>query len=240
MRSPIPTADVEGPVHVPRRVPHAQRNGNGVSPAPVLINQSPVQASVKRAFDIGVSTILLLLLSPVMAAIGLLVKLDSEGPILFGQTRLGLNGRRFTCLKFRTMQPGTHRALLDDPELRRRYVENDYKLPPEAAMRITRVGRVLRRSGLDELPQLFNVVAGSMSLVGPRPIVPAELAWYGQHARLFLSVRPGITGVWQVVGRSRIRYPERARMELEAITRMSFGRDLRLLLKTVPAVVRRS
>jgi lipopolysaccharide/colanic/teichoic acid biosynthesis glycosyltransferase len=136
------------------------------------------------------------------------------------------------------MGPEAQRELKSDPELWSVYVENDYKIPLEVDPRITRVGRFLRRTSLDELPQLFNVIAGSMSLVGPRPIVPEELHWYGEHKEEFLSVRPGITGPWQVQGRSRIPYPNRTMVELDGIRSRSLWRDVKVLAQSIPAVIK--
>lgn len=187
--------------------------------------------------DVGVSVLSLVLASPVMLAIAVAIKVESPGPVLFGHERLGKYGRRFRCLKFRSMSHGAQEDLLSDPALRAIYESNDYKIPIELDPRITRVGRLLRRSSLDELPQLFNVLTGEMSLVGPRPIVPDELKFYGDHKRLFLSVRPGITGEWQIQGRNRIGYPDRTRIELAAIARRSIWNDLKILARSVPAVI---
>ena len=171
------------------------------------------------------------------AAIAIAIKLESRGPALFGHVRVGLKGKRFRCLKFRSMRPGAQEDLLLDNDLKRLYVENDYKLPVDKDPRVTRVGRFLRKSSLDELPQLFNVLAGTMSLVGPRPVVPDELSWYEDRADKFLSVKPGITGVWQIQGRSRISYPLRTEVELKAIDERSFWSDLVVLAKSIPAVI---
>ncbi len=198
---------------------------------------STTYAIAKRALDISASLIALALASPIMAAIAVAIKLESKGPALFGHVRVGLNGKRFRCLKFRSMRPGAQEDLLLDDDLKRRYIENDYKLPVDEDPRVTRLGRFLRRSSLDELPQLFNVLAGTMSLVGPRPVVPDELSWYGERAVRFLSVKPGITGVWQIQGRSRIGYPLRTEVELEAIDGRSFWTDLVVLAKSIPAVI---
>ncbi|GIW56808.1 MAG: hypothetical protein KatS3mg082_3212 [Nitrospiraceae bacterium] len=135
------------------------------------------------------------------------------------------------------MTADAHERLRRDADLRKRYVENGYKIPLEEDPRITRIGRFLRKTSLDELPQLWNVLVGEMSLVGPRPIVEEELRWYGRHAAELLSVRPGITGAWQVMGRNRIGYPERAFVELGYVRARSLVLDLRLLAKSIPAVL---
>lgn len=192
----------------------------------------------KRVLDVCASILALMLASPLMLVIAVAIKLESRGPVLFGHVRLTRGGKRFPCYKFRSMGPQAQLELQSDPELWRIYVENDYKIPLEKDPRITRVGRFLRRTSLDELPQLFNVIAGSMSLVGPRPIVPEELQWYGEHREEFLSVRPGITGPWQVQGRSRIPYPNRTMVELVGIRDRSFWRDVKVLAESIPAVIK--
>jgi lipopolysaccharide/colanic/teichoic acid biosynthesis glycosyltransferase len=191
----------------------------------------------KRALDLAVSGAMLVLLVPLMAAIAIAIKFESGGAVLYGHIRLGRGGRPFCCLKFRSMRMGADKELLVNPELKRHYVQNDYKIPVESDPRVTRVGQLLRKTSLDELPQLLNVFGGTMSLVGPRPIVREELRWYGDQAGVLLSVRPGITGVWQVQGRSRIGYPERTQVELEGIRQRSLWNDLKILAKSIPAVV---
>jgi lipopolysaccharide/colanic/teichoic acid biosynthesis glycosyltransferase len=137
------------------------------------------------------------------------------------------------------MYPDAEERLKADPELYRLYVENDYKLPEDVDTRITRIGRFLRRTSLDELPQLWNVLRGDMSLVGPRPIVPDEIRHYNGEAPLLLTLKPGITGAWQVNGRSALQYPERATVELEYVERWSLMSDLAILARTIPAVLAR-
>lgn len=198
-----------------------------------------LQIALKRTVDIVVSLAGLLLLAPLYVAIAVAIKLDSPGPIFFRQSRLGLGGRPFTIYKFRSMRADAERVLKANPELYRRYVKNDFKLPPADDPRITRLGALLRRTSLDELPQLFNVLIGDMSLVGPRPIVPNELENYGQAAQVFLAVKPGVTGHWQINGRSEIGYPERAELDIHYISNWSLGTDLRILAQTVPAVLRK-
>ncbi len=198
-----------------------------------------LQTVAKRALDVLGSTAGLVLLSPLLAAVAVAVRLDSAGPIFFRQRRLGVGGRPFSMYKFRTMRQDAERLLREDPALFELYESNDYKLPEDRDPRITRLGRFLRAWSLDELPQLFNVLRGDMSLVGPRPIVPQEIDYYGDHAGLFLGVRPGITGQWQVNGRSEIGYPERAHIDIQYIKNWSLGRDMDILVKTIPVVLRR-
>jgi exopolysaccharide production protein ExoY len=195
------------------------------------------QLVLKRTVDFLVAATALLLAAPLMLLIALAVRLDSAGPIIFRQLRLGRHGRIFRCMKFRSMYVDAEERLRSNEELYALYIAGDYKLPEDLDNRITRVGRFLRRTSLDELPQLFNVFLGDMSLVGPRPIVPDELRHYSQEGPLLLSLRPGITGAWQVNGRSTVSYPIRADLELDYVQSWSIGKDFRILLRTLPAVL---
>ena len=201
----------------------------------------------KRVLDLVLATVILLLSAPVMLLIALFIKLDSSGPVLFKQVRVGRGGRPFTFYKFRTMY---HNA---NPEMHRQYVRslirnqapaNDgsdgtaspvFKLTRDP--RITRIGRVLRRTSLDELPQIFNVIKGEMSLVGPRPPLPYEVQEYEEWHMGRLATIPGITGWWQVRGRSRVPFDEMVRMDLDYIAQQSLWLDFRILILTIPAVV---
>ena len=194
------------------------------------------QLMLKRLVDLIGATILLVLFAPLLAALAALIAIDSPGPVVFGQRRLGRFGRPIRCYKFRSMYADAEARLLADPDLHRLYVENDYKLPSSLDTRITRVGRFLRRTSLDELPQLWNVLKGEMSLVGPRPIVPQEIHHYNGEGPLLLSLKPGMTGEWQVSGRSTVSYPQRAAVELGYVEGWSFWRDASILVRTVPAV----
>ncbi|MBX6364986.1 MAG: sugar transferase [Gemmatimonadetes bacterium] len=193
---------------------------------------------LRRAADIVGAATLLLLASPLLLLGALLVLLGSGRPVFFGHTRVGRGGRRFRCWKLRTMALDAEARLRRDPELRRLHAENGFKLPAALDPRITPVGRWLRRTYIDELPQLVNVLAGSMSLFGPRPVVEEELRHYGEHAAEFLSARPGLFGEWTSRGRRRPPYPERARLELEYVRDPSLGRNLRILLRSIPVVLR--
>jgi lipopolysaccharide/colanic/teichoic acid biosynthesis glycosyltransferase len=192
---------------------------------------------VKPALDVTVSGVLLVVLSPIMLGLALAVRLTSPGAALFRQVRVGRHGRRFQIFKFRTMRADAESLLSVDPILFGAYVENDYKLPLATDPRLTPIGHWLRHTSLDELPQLVNVLRGDMSLVGPRPVVPAELAHYNGDAPTFLSVLPGITGAWQVSGRSDVRYPERCHIELEYIRTRSLQNDIVILGRTVGSVL---
>ena len=191
----------------------------------------------KRALDIGASLSLLILASPLLLVIALMVKMSSKGPVFFAHRRLGLNGKEFDCLKFRTMSADAEERMKQDPQLRRRF-EEKFKLEDDP--RITGCGAFLRRTSLDELPQLFHVLRGEMTLVGPRPIVRNELSKYSIYGQKLLSVKPGLSGLWQVCGRSDTTYPERVMMDMHYIDHRSFWLDMRLLLLTASAVVRKS
>jgi exopolysaccharide biosynthesis polyprenyl glycosylphosphotransferase len=197
-----------------------------------------VEALGKRILDVVGGAVLLVLLSPLFVVVTAFVKLTSPGPVFFLQQRLGKEGKRFHLYKFRTMRADAEEILCSTPYLYEKYVANNYKLPESEDPRITPVGRFLRKTSLDELPQLLNVLKGDMSLVGPRPIVPPEVEKYGDYAPLFLSVKPGLTGTWQVNGRSKVDYPLRVEMDLEYIRDQSLKTDVAILLKTLPAVLR--
>jgi lipopolysaccharide/colanic/teichoic acid biosynthesis glycosyltransferase len=203
---------------------------------------------IKRAMDIVGSALMVVLCAPLLLMIAIAVKLSSKGPVLFKQHRVGQYGRRFTFLKFRSMcadnDPSTHREYvtrLIAGEAERIQASGDgrgvYKLANDK--RITRVGMFLRKTSLDELPQFLNVLKGDMSLVGPRPPIPYELAAYQTwHRRRVLEVKPGITGLWQVTGRSRVKFDDMVRLDLRYATSWSPWLDLKILLRTPGAVVK--
>jgi exopolysaccharide production protein ExoY len=203
----------------------------GVAPA------APALSRGKRALDLGLVLLSLPMVLPLGLAITLLVFSTSRGPVLFGQERVGLCGSRFKMFKFRTMHREAEVLLQQEPRLWNEYVSNGFKLPAELDRRITPVGRFLRRSSLDELPQVLNVLLGTMSLVGPRPVVPAEVANYGDQGHVYLSVRPGITGAWQVNGRSTVDYPERVEFDADYVRTWSIWRDVQILARTPYAVL---
>ena len=199
-----------------------------------------LELAAKRSFDVLGAAFLLMVLSPIWLLTSLMVKMTSPGPIIFRQTRLGKNGRRFTLLKFRTMRVDAERMLTESPGLYEQYVSNNYKFPRGRDPRLTRIGGILRVLSVDEIPQLINVLKGEMSLVGPRPIVPEEIDKYEECAPLFLSVKPGLTGHWQVSGRSEVKeYGRRVELDLEYIRDQSMSTDFGILLRTVPTVLRR-
>jgi Undecaprenyl-phosphate galactose phosphotransferase WbaP len=193
---------------------------------------------VKRSMDVVLAGSALVLGLPLLAAVGLAVRLSSPGPVFFGHARLGRNGRRFKAWKFRTMRIDAEAVLQDllacDPAARGEW-ERDHKLREDP--RVTRIGNFLRRTSLDELPQFYNVLAGHMSLVGPRPIVSAEVDKYGNCYPLYSEVTPGITGLWQVSGRNNTTYDERVRFDSFYVRNWSPWLDLHILIRTVGVVV---
>jgi len=192
-----------------------------------------------RMVESFLALITLIVASPLLAIVALLVVIDDGFPVFFRQTRLGWKGKPFRIFKFRTMRKDAEDILKKDLVLYEKYIVNDYKLPAEEDPRVTRVGKFLRRWSLDELPQFINVLLGEMHLVGPRPIVQEEIERYGDDADTFLSVKPGITGLWQVVGRSDIGYPDRKYLDLLYIKHKSFWLDLTIFFKTFWKVITR-
>lgn len=196
-----------------------------------------IQWRVKRAFDIVAASMLLLTLSPLLALIALMVKHDG-GPCVFGHARVGMHGRTFRCLKFRSMIHNADKVLKEllasDPVARAEW-EKDFKLRND--IRVTRLGRFMRRTSLDELPQLWNVLRGDMSLVGPRPVVEKELRRYGDAAGYYLRVLPGITGLWQVSGRNETNYERRVFLDVSYVKNWSLAGDLRILVRTIGVVL---
>lgn len=199
---------------------------------------SPLALSAKRVIDLLGGLVGAAITAPVIALLSVLIVLESRGAPLFRHVRVTRDGRRFGCLKLRTMYADAEERLESDAALYESYLSNNYKIPEELDPRITRLGRVLRRASLDELPQFWNVLVGDMSLVGPRPVVPPELEHYhGARRRLLLSMRPGLTGAWAVSGRHGVGYPERAEIELSYVRSWSLRTDLVVLLKTFRAVL---
>ncbi len=189
---------------------------------------------LKRGLDIGGALAAVVVLSPLLCLIAVLVRVTSPGPVIYRRRVLGVGGVEFDAFKFRTMRRDAESWLAVENDLARRFRENmKLRIDP----RVTAIGRVLRRLSLDELPQLFNVLRGEMSLVGPRMIAPDEGVRYGGFLSRRLSVRPGITGLWQVSGRQDVDYKTRIALDLEYIDHWSLQLDLRILLRTIPAVL---
>ncbi len=193
----------------------------------------------KRILDVFAAVVLILLLLPAMLAAAIAVKLTSRGPLLFRQRRVGQGGREFRMLKFRTMRADAEARLAQDPRLRDLYLASSHKIPNALDPRLTRVGRWLRTWSMDELPQLFNVLVGHMSLVGPRPVTRWQLTEYQEHVGDYLALRPGLTGLWQVSGRSEVKFPARAEMDADYHARCSPWTDLAILARTPVAVISR-
>jgi exopolysaccharide biosynthesis polyprenyl glycosylphosphotransferase len=228
--------------------PESSSTGNSVGPDQTFYvdqdkkdSQSTASTVLKRSMDVAGSMAALILLSPLFLVISILIKMTSEGPVFFRQTRIGQFGEKFTFLKFRSMYVN------NDPSIHKEYVRNliDKKVSDSGGTfkikndpRITPVGRFLRKSSLDELPQFINVLRGEMSLVGPRPPIPYEFeSYFLWHRRRILEAKPGITGEWQVNGRSRTTFDEMVRMDLRYIQEQSIWLDLKILLKTPWAVL---
>jgi exopolysaccharide production protein ExoY len=194
----------------------------------------------EHVINAAIAILILVFVAPLMITIGICVLLHDGGPMFFVHRRVGRDGIAFPCLKFRSMatdaQGRLERLLATDAQARREW-EADHKLRVDP--RVTGIGDFLRRSSLDELPQLFNVVRGEMSLVGPRPVVQAEAAKYGRRFDSYCSVRPGITGLWQVSGRNDVCYRERVALDVLYARRKSLALDAGILLRTVPVVLLR-
>ncbi|AZB44999.1 sugar transferase [Bacillus sp. FJAT-42376] len=190
--------------------------------------------------DITGSLIGLIVAIPIFIVIILFYQLkENKGPIFFSQNRIGRNGKKFKIYKFRSMVVDAEEKLKSNLTLYEKYIRNNYKLEPNEDPRITKLGLFLRKTSLDEIPQLLNVLKGEMSLVGPRPVVEEELQEYQEQTSLFLSVKPGVTGYWQTCGRSNVSYPERVNIELYYVFNKSIKLDVVILIKTVFVVVLR-
>ncbi len=201
-------------------------------------HKKPVYEAIKRTFDLLVSLAAVIVLSPVLLAIALAIRIEDGGPVLYKAQRVGRYGKPVTVYKFRSMR--LHADRLEDmltPEELAEYHKN-YKLTSDP--RVTKVGALLRKTSLDELPQLFNILMGQLSLVGPRPVLQEETELYGDKRRLLLSCKPGLTGLWQSRGRSNVTYENgrRQEMELRYVRERSLWLDFKILLWTVKAVVR--
>lgn len=192
---------------------------------------------IKRILNLLCSFVGVIVLSPFFLIISLLIKVTSKGPVFFVHERVGLNGKKFKLIKFRTMVNNAEEMIASfSPEQKKEWEEN-YKLKDDP--RITKIGKFLRRTSLDELPQLINILKGDMSIVGPRPVVDEELNWYGDKKDKLLSVKPGLTGWWAVNGRSNVPYPERCDLELYYVDHISFALDAKIILKTLGAIIKK-
>lgn len=211
------------------------------APAPAEPFGERLQQIAIRTADIVIAVVALIVLAPLLALVALIVYLSDRGPVIFAHQRLGRDGRSFGCLKFRSMvtdaQERLRHLLETDAEARAEWAR-DHKLRNDP--RITPIGRFIRKTSIDELPQLWNVIRGEMSIVGPRPIVEAERARYGRYFRYFrhyAAVRPGLTGLWQVSGRNDVSYRRRVACDVLYARRYSLRTNTAIMVKTVPAVL---
>lgn len=200
------------------------------------VRMTGMDQALKLLMDYMITIPLLVILAPLFAIIALLVRLDSPGPVFYRRRVMGVNGREFDAFKFRTMRVDGDDILEANPELKKEYLEN-FKIKDDP--RVTRIGKFLRKTSIDELPQLINVLRNEMSLVGPRMICPDELSKYNQWDINLMTVKPGITGLWQVRGRSDVSYEERVRMDMFYVRNWTIWLDLQLLFQTIPAVLSR-
>jgi exopolysaccharide production protein ExoY len=236
---PVPTAPAFFQHTLDPSEPSATTPANTASPLSGPLSGSTFRSFIKRLMDIIISGTTLIILAPLIVMIACLISLRMGGKIFYSQPRVGRGGKHFECYKFRSM-------IRDSDTVLAAYLAANPNAQAEwsatrklqADPRITPLGRLLRKSSLDELPQLFNVLIGDMSCVGPRPVVPAELEKYGANSSDYLSVRPGLTGIWQVSGRSQLSYADRVKLDADYVQHWSLKRDIIILLKTIPAVAK--
>lgn len=196
-----------------------------------------VYIKIKRVIDVILASVALILLSPLFAIIAIAIKIDSKGPVFFAHKRIGKNGKIIKLYKFRSMVINAEELIKSfTPEQMKEYKEN-YKLTNDP--RITKVGKFLRKTSLDELPQLINIINGDLSIIGPRPVVADELEKYGVNKDKFLSVTPGLTGYWAANGRSNTTYEQRMKMELYYIDNLSLKMDIKVFFKTILSVLKK-
>lgn len=191
---------------------------------------------VKRGIDIIIASIGLVISLPIFVIVGIIIKLDSKGPVFFKHKRIGKYGKNIGIYKFRTMIDKAEDAMKDFTEEQKREFRENFKL--ENDPRVTKVGKILRKTSLDEVPQLINILKGEMSIIGPRPVIATELEKYGENKSKFLSVAPGLTGYWAANGRSDVSYDERIAMELYYVDNRSLLLDIKIFLKTVISVLK--
>ncbi|WP_374193799.1 sugar transferase [Bacillus sp. ISL-75] len=203
-------------------------------------SSAPVYYVIKRIIDvIGAMTGILLTFPIQLVVMSFYIFGPNKGPVFFKQVRIGKYGQEFYIYKFRSMVVDAEKKLRENEELHQKYIKNNYKLEQDEDPRITSFGRFIRKTSLDELPQFINVLKGDMSLVGPRPVVLEELDEYKNRKEVFLSVKPGITGYWQVCGRSDVGYPDRVDIELYYAYNQSLWLDIKIMLKTILLVILR-
>lgn len=203
---------------------------NSNKPSNKAFRKKPVYDFFKRAFDIILSLLAIILLSWLFLILFVIIKLTSKGPAIFIHNRVGKNGKKIGIYKFRSMVMNAEEMIKDFTPEQKAEFEKNFKL--ENDPRITKIGKFLRKTSLDELPQLFNILKGDMSIVGPRPVTEAETEFYGRYKNLLLSIRPGLTGFWAANGRSNTTYSRRKAMEIYYVKNRSFSLDLKIIFKT--------
>ena len=202
-----------------------------------LIDKKKVYMTVKRTTDVTLSSLALIVLMPLILCIGLIIKLDSKGSVFYKHKRIGKNGKYFMIYKFRTMvSDASNLKKYFSEEQMKEYREN-YKVKDDP--RITKIGKILRKTSLDELPQLINIIKGDLAIIGPRPVVDNEIDKYGIYKDKFLSVTPGLTGNWAANGRSCTSYDERMKLELEYVDNISLKMDMQVFFKTIITVLKK-
>jgi lipopolysaccharide/colanic/teichoic acid biosynthesis glycosyltransferase len=222
------------------RLTHQSRHAEtaAFSSARLDRNEFGANTSAKRILDVVVASIALIFVLPLLVVVGVLIRLQDGGQAVYSQKRYGRNGRTFKCYKLRSMVANADQRLIEilaqDPDAR---IEWDQTQKLTHDPRITPLGRFIRKTSIDELPQLFNILKGEMSIVGPRPIVENEITKYGEFYRDYCSVRPGLTGLWQVEGRSDTTYEQRVQLDVKYATTRNFTGDIMIMLRTVPAVL---
>ena len=213
------------------------RESREITPA---MRKRKISRALKRVFDLGLGSLMLLVFGPLILLFAILVRMQDGEKAIFSQDRYGLNGKTFKCLKLRSMVPDAKERLEEilatNPDLKKEWDETQ-KLIDDP--RVTKLGRFIRKTSIDELPQLINVLRGDMSLIGPRPIVANEVEKYGDAFKYYSSVKPGITGLWQIKGRSDTSYPERVALDVEYAQTFSFLGDIKICLITVPVLLGR-
>ena len=202
------------------------------------VSKSKIKAYdiLKRFIDIIIGTIGLIICIPIFIIIGIAIKIDSKGPVFFKHKRIGKHGKKLEIYKFRTMIENAEEAMKNFTEEQKKEFAENFKL--ENDPRVTRVGKILRKTSLDELPQIINILKGEMSIIGPRPVVKSELEKYGSNQDKFLSVAPGLTGYWAANGRSDVSYEERMALELYYVNNRSLILDMKIFFKTIGSVLK--
>lgn len=204
----------------------------------ILVNEGVLYKVCKRTIDIIGSFLGIIVLSPIFLIVAIAIKMeDPKGKIIFGHKRVGKDGKLFPCLKFRSMFANAEEMKKNFTSAQRKEYAETFKLKDDP--RITKVGKFIRKTSLDELPQLFNILKGDMTIVGPRPIVTDELKYYGEYDKYYMAVKPGLTGLWQVSGRSDTSYDERVELDMEYIKTRNTTKDIYIMIMTVVKVLKR-